>query len=204
MTTLDIICSVLCGILLLQGIWYGFLKGLFFIFGWISALLGAYFGYDYLGSILVETFSFTPIATKIISLAIGFLLPFLLFGILGRYLHKAISKSFLSVPNRIFGALLGLFKAILICSFILTVVHLLPLSGSLETAKNNSFSYRIYKKELSLFGIENKTPDIKGFVKEKANVAIDSAGTKIKKTATKALEETTEKVKQETKEKIGF
>ena len=193
MIALDIFCLVICGILLLQGIWYGFLKGLFFIVAWCTAAVGAYFSYDILGSFLSGIFEWNQTTIRILCIAIGFLIPFLLFSILGRFLHKAITNTVLNLPNRFLGALLGLFKSILICSFILTIVHILPLTSSWEQARQKSVAYNLYLQELTLFGIDNTAPDIKGFVKEKTNIAIENTEQKIKESAKEIVKESVEK-----------
>lgn len=201
MTALDIFCLVLCSLLLLQGIWYGFLKGLLFILAWVAAAVGAYFSYDILGGFISGIFEWSSVSIKIVCIAIGFLVPFLLFSILGRYLHKAITNTMLNLPNRLLGALLGLFKSLIICTFILTIVHLLPLTSSWDKARKESISYNLYLQELELFGIDNTPPDIKGIVKEKANTAIENTEKKIKESAEKAVENSvktaTEKISEE-------
>lgn len=201
MTALDIFCLIICSLFLLQGIWYGFLKGLFFLIAWVAAVLGAYFSYDLLGDFLTGIFEWSDLTIRFICLAIGFLVPFLLFSILGRFIHKAVSSTALNLPNRLLGAFLGLFKSILICTFILTIVHFLPLTSSWDTARQNSNSYKLYLQELALFGIDNTPPDIKGIVKEKTNTAIEKAEEKIKETAENAITESIQKATNSNTEK---
>ncbi len=198
MITIDIVCLIILGIFLLQGLWYGFLKGLFYIIAWGAAVLGAYFSYDFLGSFFTETFNWSNDVTHICCLALGFLIPFIGFSILGKFLHEVISKSFLSLPNRLLGALIGVLKAVIILSFILTIVHLLPLSGEWEKARANAVSYNLYIKELEFLGIETFKNDIAGFVKNKTNEASE----KIKESTEKVLNDAVESAKQSAVESV--
>lgn len=188
MTALDIFCLIIVGILALQGLWYGFLKGLFFLVAWVAAAFGAYFSYDLLGNFMIGTFDLSSTTIHVICIAVGFLLPYILLTILGRLLHGAVSKTVFSIPNRLLGVLLGLVKAAILCTIIITIIHILPLTGSWEEGRNASISYALYLQELQMFGFDTKQPDIKGFVAEKAESAVENA----KKTATDAVEKTVE------------
>lgn len=193
MIALDIFCLVIVVIFLLQGLWYGFLKGLFFLIAWGAAAAGAYFCYDILADALIQVVDLGTTTIRIASIAIGFLVPFITLNIVGRLLHGAISKTAFSIPNRLLGLLLGLLKAIILCTVILTVVHILPLTGSWEQGRSESISYGLYLQELEFFGFDTKQPDIKGFVAEKAEQAVESATEKAAEAAENAVNEATEK-----------
>lgn len=186
MITIDIICLFIVGVLLLQGIWYGFVKGLLFILGWVAAGAGAYFSYSVFGDSLEYLFSISGTTSRILSIFLGFIIPFLLFSFLGRFLHGIIKGSILGLPNRILGALLGLMKAVILCSIVMTIVHLVPLSGSWEEGRANSIAYKVYLKELKFFNFDTKRPDIKGIVQE----GVDTIESELKESAEKATEET--------------
>lgn len=188
MIALDIVCLAVVIIFVLQGLWYGFLKGIFFLAAWIVAAFSSYFCSDFLSDFIASVLDIAPTTNYIICISLGFLVPFIALNIIGRLLHGAVSKTVFSIPNRLLGLLIGLIKATILCTVILTIVHMLPLTGSWEEGRKESISYGLYLQELKLFGFDTKQPDIKGFVAEKAESAVENA----KKTATEAVEKTVE------------
>lgn len=200
MIVLDIVCLVITIILVLQGLWYGFLKGLFFLIAWVAAAAGAYFCYDIFGNFIASIFNISNTTNHIACIAIGFLVPFVLLNIAGRLLHGAISKTMFSIPNRILGILLGLIKACICCSMILTIVHILPLTGSWEQGRNESIAYSLYLKELTFFGFDTKQPDLTDFVTGKASNAKNATADSTKVNASNAKNaESTNSKKQNAK-----
>ena len=173
MTPLDICCLIISGLLLIQGLWYGFLKGLLFIIAWVAAIVGAYFSNDVLSGAVSSSFGLDGAVASIICIAVGFLVPFLVFSILGRVSHHFVSQSFLSLPNRLLGGVVGALKAVIACSLILTIVHFLPLVGSWKVSRQNSVSYQAYLYELDLLGIDHSVPELKSLIEDKAEAASD-------------------------------
>lgn len=196
MTPLDICCLIISGLLLIQGLWYGFLKGLLFIIAWGAAIVGAYFSNDLLSDAVKGSFNIDGSVASIVCIAVGFLVPFLLFSILGRVSHHLVSKSILSLPNRLLGGLVGAFKAVIACSLILTIVHFLPLVGSWKTGRQESVSYQAYLYELDLLGIDHSVPELKSLIEDKAETASDGVKEAVKDIRNESVEKMRDSAKK--------
>ena len=106
--------DIILGILLSIGIIHGFMKGFIwevasllsvFVALWVaihfSAMAAGY---------LSEVFSLSVKTNQVISFVIVFLLAFVIIRIAGKMLTKALESVSLGLPNRIAGAVFGMFK----------------------------------------------------------------------------------------------
>ncbi|MCF0216582.1 MAG: CvpA family protein [Fibrobacteraceae bacterium] len=203
MSWIDIVCLVCILILVLFGIYKGFLKSIFKLCAWIGAIFGAYFASDLFGGIIASNFNFSPFTVKLTCIAIGFLIPFLLFTFIGHFLSSAISDTSISKVNRGLGGALGLFKALVICFMFLTVLHLLPLSGSLKETRNNAFFYSAYKFSLEAMGYSSEEIDLVGVAEKKANEISEEITNKAVNAAKETAEEAAQQASEKVKEKIS-
>lgn len=196
MVWIDIVCGVIITLFALLGLWRGFLKSIFKLFAWISALLGAYFATSVIGSI----FDISGFTAKIICICVGFLVPFLLFSFIGHIVNNAVKDSAISGANRLLGALFGVAKALIICFLFLTIIHLIPASGDLKEARNSALSYSAYKWSLETMGISSEEVDIIDMAEKKATEMADSAVDAAKEAAEKEAEKAVENAKKAAKE----
>lgn len=204
MVWIDIVCCVIIALFALLGLWRGFLKSIFKLFAWISALLGAYFATGFIGDFVASNLDISGFTVKIICICVGFLIPFLLFSFIGHIVNNAVKDSAISGANRLLGAMFGIAKALIICFLFLSVIHLIPASGDLKEARNNALSYSAYKWSLETMGISSKEVDIIDMAEKKATEMADSAVESaveaskdiIEKEATKAVESAKETAKE--------
>ena len=175
MVWIDIVCCVIIALFALLGLWRGFLKSIFKLCAWISALIGAYFATDIIGNFVASNLDISGFTVKIICICMGFLVPFLLFSFIGHIVNNAVKDSAISGVNRLLGALFGIAKALIICFLFLSVIHLIPASGDLKVARNSALSYSAYKWSLETMGISSEEVDIIDMAEKKATEMADSA-----------------------------
>ena len=192
MNWIDIFCLVCILILTLIGIWRGFLKDVFRLVAWAAALAGAYFAQDLLADTIATNLAISGFTVKLVSICIGFLVPFLLFLFIGHVANKAVSGSAVSKLNRGLGALLGAMKAYIICFVFLSILHILPVTGSLKDSRDSSASYSVYKWNIEVMGFSSDEVDLVGIAEKKATELskelTDKAVEKAKEEATQAAE----------------
>jgi len=206
MIWIDIVCLVCVIIFTLIGIWRGILRSIFKVLAWAGALAGAYLAQSFLAETIATNLELSGFTVKLICICIGFLIPFLAFSFAGHVVHKAISDTAVSGVNRAFGALLGLLKAVIICFVFLSILHILPVTGSLKDARNDSTSYAIYKGSLEMMGFSSEEIDLVGVAEKKAEELskeiTDKAVEKAKDAAAQAAEEAKEKAAESAKQAI--
>lgn len=202
MLWIDIVCFAIIVLFVLIGIWRGFFKSLFRFLAWGFALIGAYFAQDLLGDLITNNLEISGFTVKIVCLCIGFLIPFLSFSFIGHYLNNAVKKSAISGLNRALGGVFGAIKALIICFVFLTIMHLLPVSGSLKQTRNDSISYSAYKWSLEQFGFSSEEIDILEKATEIVESEKNSAKKMIEEQTTKAIENVKDSLKQSVKESI--
>ena len=200
MVWIDIVCCVIIALFALLGLWRGFLKSIFKLFAWISALLGAYFATGFIGDFVASNLDISGFTVKIICICVGFLVPFLLFSFIGHIVNNAVKDSAISGANRLLGALFGIAKALIICFLFLSVIHLIPASGDLKKARNNALSYSAYRWSLETMGISSEEVDIIDMAEKKATEMADSAVEAAKETAEKEAEKAVENAKKAAKD----
>lgn len=169
MNWIDIACAACLLVFSVLGLWRGLLSSVFKLCGWVAAILGAYFAQDLLGDFFIRNFAFGDFAAHLICTCIGFLVPFLLFSFIGHIVGDSIKNTIVGKTNRILGLLFGVLKASLICFVLLTVLHLLPVEGSLKAMRNDAVSYSIYKSSIEAMGYSSDEVNLRKMAKEKAS-----------------------------------
>lgn len=200
MVWIDIVCCIVIVVFALLGLWYGLLKSVFKLVAWVAALLGAYFAYDFFGTFIASNLESSGFTVKIICVCIGFLVPFLLFSFAGYFLHNMIKDTAISKLNRILGAGLGVIKALILCFLFLSVIHLIPASGSLKDSRNRAISYSAYKWSLEVMGFSSEEVDIIDMAEKKASEMADSAAEAAQEAVEKEAEKAVEKAKEAAKD----
>jgi membrane protein required for colicin V production len=136
------------------GIWRGFKKGFIIeLFTFLALFIGLYAGIhfsDGVASFLQEKFSITSEYLPTIAFTITFLLIGAMVYFAGVAIEKAMKAVSLSLPNRLLGALLGVFKMIL---FVGTAIILLESYDE----KSDIISEETKKGSLLFLPVENTT-----------------------------------------------
>ena len=200
MVWIDIVCCVIIALFALLGLWRGFLKSIFKLFAWISALLGAYFATGFIGDFVASNLDISGFTVKIICICVGFLVPFLLFSFIGHIVNNAVKDSAISGANRLLGAVFGVAKALIICFLFLSVIHLIPASGDLKQARNDALSYSAYKWSLEVMGFSSEEVDIIDMAEKKATEMADSAIEASKEAVEKEAAKAVDNAKQAAKD----
>jgi len=169
MNWIDIACAACLLVFAVLGLWRGLLSSVFKLCGWVTAILGAYFAHGILGDFIVKNFAFGDFTARLICTCIGFLVPFLLFSLIGHIVGDSIQNTIVGKTNRILGMMFGLLKAFIICFIFLSVFHLLPVEGNLKETRNNAVAYSFYKSALETMGYSSNEVDLRQMAKEKAS-----------------------------------
>ena len=193
MNWIDIVCLICILVLTLIGIWRGFLKDVFRLVAWAAALAGAYFAQDLLADTIATNLAISGVTVKLVSICIGFLVPFVLLFMIGHFVQKSIANTSAGKLNRILGGILGACKAWVICFMFLSILHILPVSGGLKETRNDAIAYNFYKFNLEVLGFSSDEVDLVGFAEKKASEfskeITDKAVEKVKETTTQAAEQ---------------
>lgn len=193
MNWIDIVCLICILVLTLIGIWRGFLKDVFRLVAWAAALAGAYFAQDLLADTIATNLAISGFTVKLVSICIGFLVPFILLFMIGHFVQKSIANTSAGKLNRILGGILGACKAWVICFMFLSILHILPVSGGLKDTRNDAIAYNFYKFNLEVLGFSSDEVDLVGFAEKKASEfskeITDKAVEKVKETTTQAAEQ---------------
>lgn len=169
MNWIDITCAACILVFGILGLWRGLLSSVFKLCGWVAAIFGAYFAQGLLGDFFIRNFAFGDFAARLICTCIGFLVPFLLFSLIGHIVGDSIKDTIVGKTNRILGMLFGLIKAALICFVLLTILHLLPVEGNLKATRNDAIAYNVYKSTLETMGYSSDEVNLRKMAKEKAS-----------------------------------
>ena len=145
------------------GIWRGFKKGFIIeLFTFLALFIGLYAGIhfsDGVASFLREQFSITSEYLPTIAFTITFLLIGAMVYFAGVAIEKAMKAVSLSLPNRLLGALLGVFKMIL---FVGTAIILLQSYDE----KSDIISEETKEGSLLFLPVENTTAFVIPSLKE--------------------------------------
>ena len=120
-TDLAIIITILC--FGLFSIFQGFIKELFSIIGWITAILLAIYSTPLISPKIEESLPSVPYISPLIAILIVFFV-YALFRILGVKLQKNIIRGNLNAINRSLGFLLGIAKGYAVICLILFITKL--------------------------------------------------------------------------------
>ncbi|MCR5377407.1 MAG: CvpA family protein [Fibrobacter sp.] len=192
MIWIDIVCLVCLLVFILIGLWRGMLKSIFRLCAWVGGIVGAYVSQGLLANTIAANLELSGFTVRLVCICIGFIVPFLGFILVGHLTNKAVSGTAVSKVNRILGAFLGFIKAYLLCCVLLTILHILPVSGNLKEARDNSVSYAVYKVTLETMGFSSEEVDLVGIAEKKATELskeiTEKAVEKAKEEATQAAE----------------
>lgn len=192
MTWIDIVCLVCIVLFTLLGLWKGMLKSIFRLCAWAGGIFGAYVAQGLLANTIATNLELSPFSVRLVCICIGFLVPFLAFLFMGRLANKAVSGTAISKLNRGLGAFLGAIKAYVVCFVFLSILHILPVTGSFKDSRDNSGSYSLYKWNLEVMGFSSEEVDLVGMAEKKATELskeiTDKAVEKAKEEATQAAE----------------
>ncbi len=122
MNYLDIIILCILGILIIHGIWKGFILSLATLVALVLGIWAAIHFSGYISTFLVKIFHPSGAWLTILSYILTFLLVVLVIILIARLLEKVVKTVGLGIPNRIIGGLFGLLKGILVVSFLLFVL----------------------------------------------------------------------------------
>ena len=122
MNYLDIIILCILGILIIHGIWKGFILSLATLVALVLGIWAAIHFSGYISTFLVKIFHPSGAWLTIFSYILTFLLVVLVIILIARLLEKVVKTVGLGIPNRIIGGLFGLLKGILVVSFLLFVL----------------------------------------------------------------------------------
>jgi uncharacterized membrane protein required for colicin V production len=183
----------------------GLAKTIIHLIAWIGGALGVIYAPEFLGPFLAENFSFSETTLIILTRVLGFLVPFILLRILGHFVNKFIKRHF-SLVNALGGGILGFIKGIIPCVILLSTLYLLPLSGTLKTQRDTSFSYNAYTYVLRKSGAEQKIQDTQNSIREtfesKVEEAAEEAVNKAAASAKETAKETAKKAADKAASKI--
>lgn len=208
MNAIDIVCLIIILFLMLLGLWHGFFRGIFRLIAWAAGIVGAYFACDLLSDFVSSTLQASAFSTKLVCMCIGFLVPFLLFLFVGRFLQHITENTTVGKADRILGGIFGVIKALLICFVLLTILHLFPFGGIIPETRDTAFAYDAYKASLELMGYSSKPVNLLDVAEKKANEitksitdkAAEKANEVVNDVAEKASEKATEVVKETAKD----
>ena len=196
MNAIDIVCLIIILFLMLLGLWYGFFRGIFRLIAWAAGIVGAYFACDLLSDFISSTLQASAFSTKLVCMCIGFLVPFLLFLFVGRFLQHITENTTVGKADRILGGIFGVIKAFFV---LLTILHLFPFGGIIPETRDNAFAYDAYKATLELMGYSSKPVNLLDVAEKKANEITNSITDKAAEKASEA-DKATEVVKESAKE----
>lgn len=118
MNTFDIILSAIFGYCLVRGLFRGLIKELASIIGVFSGFYAAYTYYPEVARMLADWISNTAYL-NIVSFLIIFCIIFIIISIIGIIIKYLLNIVFLGWVDRLFGAIFGMIKAVLIASVLL-------------------------------------------------------------------------------------
>jgi len=200
MTWIDIVCLVCIVLFTLLGLWKGMLKSIFRLCAWAGGIFGAYVSQGLLANTIATNLELSPFSVRLVCICIGFLVPFLAFLFMGRLANKAVAGTAVSKLNRGLGAFLGAIKAYVVCFVFLSILHILPVTGSFKDSRDNSGAYSMYKWNLEVMGFSSEEVDLVGMAEKKATELskeiTDKAVEKAKEEATQAAEAVKDSIAQ--------
>lgn len=179
MNWIDIASLVIILSFALVGLYRGFLRSIFRVVAWLVGIAGAYASHLFLSDFVIENFDVSTIAVRPICLIIGFVVPFTIAQLIGHFLRTAVSHTFISKPDRFFGACFGALKGAIVCFILLTVVHFLPFKeGTLNDMRETAVAYDTCKSSLEFMGYPSERKEIIEKAEKKAEAFADKVSDK--------------------------
>jgi uncharacterized membrane protein required for colicin V production len=153
MHTIDIILSVIGVIFVIIGIKRGLSGELIRIIAMVAGFIGAFIYYSdvtvYLSSLKI------PLAVKnAISFFLIYAVIVLLILIIGWIIKKIINMTVLGWADRALGAVVGIFKAMIVAWILCLAISSFP-AKRVQNDLSNSYTFRIYKKLPASFHLDS-------------------------------------------------
>ena len=124
MNYLDIIILCILGLLIIRGIWKGFILSLATLLALILGIWAAIHYSGYVSEFLIKIFHPSGTWLTILSYVLTFIVVVLVVILIAKLLEKVVKTVGLSIPNRIIGGVFGLLKGVLVVTFLsFVLVH---------------------------------------------------------------------------------
>jgi membrane protein required for colicin V production len=142
MSAFDIIILTVLSVFTVIGIWKGFFRE---IFGFLGVVFGALFAILGFGPLSKLLHRLVPDIPAFIWIFLSFLIIFVGFYLLSRFLASMLSKlskiMLLGWLNRLLGGAVGFLKGALFVSLFLLLIGFLPFQDTLQKVRSNSWLY---------------------------------------------------------------
>jgi membrane protein required for colicin V production len=142
MSAFDIIIFTVLSVFTVIGIWKGFFRE---IFGFLGVIFGALFAILGFGPLSKLLHRLVPDIPAFIWIFLSFIIIFVGFYILSRFLASMLSKlskiMLLGWLNRLLGGAVGFLKGALFVSLFLLLIGFLPFQDTLQKVRSNSWLY---------------------------------------------------------------
>ena len=146
---LDWILGGIIIIFLLIGLYKGLIRE---VFGFLSLLFGLYFAFNFMGALSGLILSVIPGFPSWLLPPVSFILIFAIVVLIGRMLSKMLTKvvswAMLGWLNRLGGALIGLFKGMILASLIAIVLGF--FSGQINSLQESINKSHVYPMVLNV------------------------------------------------------
>jgi membrane protein required for colicin V production len=144
---IDTIVFVFLAVFMVIGVMQGFIVSVLYLSAWVVGIISAWLFSGTFGIMLRTNIEgLAPLVALCLGAFLAFMIPFLLIRIAAAVASFFVKKSSpLTLANRVLGGVFGVLKGAAVSAVILTVVHFLPVQGSLKQARENSSAYSIYK-----------------------------------------------------------
>ncbi len=164
----DFFILIVVLIFAITGLMSGIIKQ---IFGVLAILLGFVFGTALLGTavqIFNEILQLTPVVSVILCFSILFISIWLIVVAIGKFVVKVISMAFLRWVDRLLGALLGVFKGLLVASIAILILNFMPVTQEFTKGTRSSLLYDFTSKVAprTYNGLQYLIPKAKPFYDE--------------------------------------
>jgi len=147
MNWLDVICLAIVILFVIRGAIRGLFREAFGLIGILVGLIVAINRYEVLGGFISGEFeSIPPKIANVVSFAFIFVAIALIFGLAGMTLHKMAKFSLVRGLDRAGGFLLGAGEGILLCSVVLILLSISPVSENASRwTERSAFSPHLSK-----------------------------------------------------------
>ena len=142
MSAFDIIILTVLSVFTVIGIWKGFFRE---VFGFLGVIFGALFAILGFGPLSKLLHRLVPDIPAFIWIFLSFLIIFIGFYMLSRFLASMLSKlskiMLLGWLNRLLGGVVGFLKGAIFVSLFLLLIGFLPFQDTLQKVRSNSWLY---------------------------------------------------------------
>lgn len=142
----DYLVLIVVLVFALTGLISGIIKQ---VFGILAIISGFVIGTALLGTavqIFNEFIELTPVVSVILCFSILFICIWLIVIAIGKFVVKVISMAFLRWVDRLLGALLGIFKGLLVVSIAILILNFMPVTQEFLESTRSSLLYNFTSK----------------------------------------------------------